>query len=78
MNSFAKKYFFPKIFAKTCVCLVNDYADTVSAESTNTPTQCQRGQQLRGPDTVLALSMTTGKWIHVLRNIFAKIKSYAK
>ena len=56
MNSFAKKYYFPKIFAKTCV---NDYADTVSAESTNTPPQCQRGQQLRGPDTVSALSMTT-------------------
>ena len=33
---------------KTCVCTVNNYADTMSAWSTTTLTPCQHGQRLRG------------------------------
>ena len=41
--SFSRRY-----SRKTCVRVVNKYADTVSAYSTTTPTSCQRSQRLRG------------------------------
>ena len=70
--------FLQRYLRKTCVHVVNNYADMISALSITTLTTCQRSQRLGGhrasvvnnyADTVSALSRTT--W-----TLLSKVKDY--
>ena len=53
-NGFSTFLVFAKIFKKTCVGAVVDYADTVSAWSLTTLTRCWRGTVVENTDTLSA------------------------